>query len=51
VTNPEADRHLPEGDLMPADAARPAYAAVVFDLDGTLVDSVELITISFQHAI
>jgi len=36
---------------MPADAARPAYAAVVFDLDGTLVDSVELITVSFQHAI
>mgnify|MGYP001008763265 CR=1 FL=1 len=27
------------------------YHAVVFDLDGTLVDSVELITISFQHAI
>jgi pyrophosphatase PpaX len=29
----------------------PAYKAVVFDLDGTLVDSVELITVSFQHAI
>ncbi|MBN1322074.1 MAG: HAD-IA family hydrolase [Thermoleophilia bacterium] len=28
-----------------------AYKAVVFDLDGTLVDSVELIIISFQHAI
>jgi pyrophosphatase PpaX len=27
------------------------YKAVVFDLDGTLVDSVELITVSFQHAI
>ncbi len=27
------------------------YEAVVFDLDGTLVDSVELITVSFQHAI
>lgn len=30
---------------------RPAYKAVVFDLDGTIVDSVELIIISFQHAI
>jgi pyrophosphatase PpaX len=29
----------------------PAFTAVVFDLDGTLVDSVELITVSFQHAI
>ncbi len=29
----------------------PAYRAVVFDLDGTVVDSVELIIISFQHAI
>jgi pyrophosphatase PpaX len=29
----------------------PAFKAVVFDLDGTLVDSVELITVSFQHAI
>jgi pyrophosphatase PpaX len=29
----------------------PRYKAVVFDLDGTLVDSVELITVSFQHAI
>jgi pyrophosphatase PpaX len=28
-----------------------AFKAVVFDLDGTLVDSVELITLSFQHAI
>jgi pyrophosphatase PpaX len=30
---------------------RPAYQAVVFDLDGTVVDSVELIILSFQHAI
>jgi len=29
----------------------PAYEAVVFDLDGTVVDSVELIVVSFQHAI
>ncbi len=29
----------------------PAYEAVVFDLDGTIVDSVELIIISFQHAV
>lgn len=36
---------------MPAEATRPAHKAVVFDLDGTLVDSVELITVSFQHAI
>jgi pyrophosphatase PpaX len=27
------------------------FEAVVFDLDGTLVDSVELIALSFQHAI
>lgn len=27
------------------------YRAVVFDLDGTVVDSVELIIVSFQHAI
>jgi pyrophosphatase PpaX len=32
-------------------AATPVYRAVVFDLDGTIVDSVELIIISFQHAI
>jgi pyrophosphatase PpaX len=32
--------------------ARPRpYRAVVFDLDGTIVDSVELIVVSFQHAI
>jgi len=29
----------------------PVYQAVVFDLDGTVVDSVELIIVSFQHAI
>ena len=29
----------------------PPYRAVVFDLDGTVVDSVELIIVSFQHAI
>lgn len=29
----------------------PVYQAVVFDLDGTVVDSVELILVSFQHAI
>jgi pyrophosphatase PpaX len=29
----------------------PVYGAVVFDLDGTVVDSVELIIVSFQHAI
>lgn len=27
------------------------YRAVIFDLDGTVVDSVELIIVSFQHAI
>jgi pyrophosphatase PpaX len=31
--------------------AAPVYQAVVFDLDGTVVDSVELIIVSFQHAI
>lgn len=29
----------------------PVYQAVVFDLDGTVVDSVELIIVSFQHAL
>jgi len=29
----------------------PVYRAVIFDLDGTVVDSVELIIVSFQHAI
>jgi pyrophosphatase PpaX len=29
----------------------PVYQAVVFDLDGTVVDSVELIIVSFPHAI
>jgi pyrophosphatase PpaX len=29
----------------------PLYKAVVFDLDGTVADSVELIIVSFQHAI
>ena len=29
----------------------PVYDAVIFDLDGTVVDSVELIITSFQHAV
>ncbi len=29
----------------------PRFQAVVFDLDGTVVDSVELIVVSFQHAL
>ena len=32
------------------DQPRPVYDAVLFDLDGTVVDSVELIISSFQHA-
>lgn len=32
------------------DQPQPAYDAVLFDLDGTVVDSVELIISSFQHA-
>jgi pyrophosphatase PpaX len=32
-------------------ASKRSYEAVVFDLDGTIVDSVELIIVSFQHAI
>ena len=35
----------------PRPAPKAAYKAVVFDLDGTIVDSVELIIVSFQHAI
>ena len=34
-----------------ADQSSLPYRAVVFDLDGTIVDSVELIIVSFQHAI
>ena len=32
------------------DRPEPVYEAVIFDLDGTVVDSVELIITSFQHA-
>jgi pyrophosphatase PpaX len=39
----------PGGDV--AGGRSPAYRAVVFDLDGTIVDSVELITMSFQYTI
>jgi len=35
----------------PANDRARVYQAVVFDLDGTVVDSVELIIVSFQHAI
>ncbi len=35
--------------MMPVRPA-PPFSAVVFDLDGTIVDSVELIIVSFQHA-
>ena len=34
----------------PAPHGRTTFLAVVFDLDGTIVDSVELIVQSFQHA-
>ena len=46
----EADERGARIEAQPADAL-PAYQAVVFDLDGTVVDSVELIIMSFQHAI
>lgn len=43
---------VPSGGAAGApDGPRPLYKAVVFDLDGTVVDSVELIVVSFQHAI
>lgn len=35
---------------MSIDAASPPWSAVIFDLDGTLVDTVDLIVASFQHA-
>lgn len=49
-------RRSPAAALAAAPVAAPpaahtaAYEAVVFDLDGTIVDSVELIIVSFQHA-
>ena len=36
---------------LPAAPRLSPYRAAVFDLDGTVVDSVELIIVSFQHAI
>ena len=47
----EVTEGLPARDGGGSERPRPAYQAVVFDLDGTIVDSVELITVSFQHAI
>ena len=40
-----------EPEAQATDEGMPVYRAVVFDLDGTVVDSVELIIVSFQHAI
>jgi pyrophosphatase PpaX len=42
---------FPDGLLDSVAGVTAAYRAVVFDLDGTIVDSVELIIVSFQHAI
>jgi pyrophosphatase PpaX len=41
-----------EDEVGPVPRARPepTYDAVIFDLDGTIMDSVELIVSSFQHA-
>jgi len=48
MTAPEMDLGAGRGA---AGRRAPVYQAVVFDLDGTVVDSVELIIVSFQHAI
>jgi pyrophosphatase PpaX len=40
----------PSAPLPPASARLKSAAAVLFDLDGTLIDTVELIRISFRHA-
>jgi pyrophosphatase PpaX len=55
-TGAEPGRGCPAGDASgrgrgASGRRAPAFRAVVFDLDGTVVDSVELITVSFQHAI
>lgn len=46
MADADADREAP-GDREPLD---PAPLTVIFDLDGTVVDSVELIARSFDHA-
>lgn len=45
----EADVERAAGDRAGGTVDMP-FSAVVFDLDGTIVDSVELIVVSFQHA-
>jgi pyrophosphatase PpaX len=47
---PEAADVVPGGPA-PEAGRPPTYKGVIFDLDGTIVDSVELIIVSFQHAI
>ena len=53
VTTPASDQRCataPEPVLATAPEHRPRFATVLFDLDGTLADTIPLIVASYQHA-
>ena len=49
VTPPASDQ-LPHACAPAPEAGRPRHATVLFDLDGTLADTIPLIVASYQHA-
>jgi pyrophosphatase PpaX len=49
VTPPASDQTSAAPDAAP-DAVRPRHETVLFDLDGTLADTIPLIVASYQHA-